>query len=299
MTKHADKMPQIGFGTYLIPDNEAQEIVTAAIKTGYRHIDTAEGYGNESGIGSALKNAFSDLNLKRDNIFITSKLFPGNPQWGREPKNYNESIKACDNSLNRLGLDFLDCYLIHAPFCIDHRLEQWNALIDLKKAGKIKAIGVSNYSEKHIEEIINSELELPEVNQIELHPWCQKTNLVSFLNIKSIKIVAYSSLVPLESWREKPNQDSAKSAKMKKDGRDENSFFKELSKKYNVTEAQILLKWGLQKSFVILPKSSDPKRIKENFELNFDIDKSDMDMISGMERGDGVAWPGGDPCNAE
>tara|TARA_B100000945_G_C20385345_1_gene599427 strand:- start:739 stop:1638 length:900 start_codon:yes stop_codon:yes gene_type:complete len=299
MTKHADKMPQIGFGTYLIPDNEAQEIVTAAIKTGYRHIDTAEGYGNESGIGSALKNAFSDLNLKRDNIFITSKLFPGNPQWGREPKNYNESIKACDNSLNRLGLDFLDCYLIHAPFCIDHRLEQWNALIDLKKAGKIKAIGVSNYSEKHIEEIINSELELPEVNQIELHPWCQKTNLVSFLNIKSIKIVAYSSLVPLESWREKPNQDSAKSEKMKKDGGDENSFFKELSKKYNVTEAQILLKWGLQKGFVILPKSSDPKRIKENFELNFDIDKSDMDMISSMERGDGVAWPGGDPCNAE
>ena len=139
MTKHADKMPQIGFGTYLIPDNEAQEIVTAAIKTGYRHIDTAEGYGNESGIGSALKNAFSDLNLKRDNIFITSKLFPGNPQWGREPKNYNESIKACDNSLNRLGLDFLDCYLIHAPFCIDHRLEQWNALIDLKKAGGVMA----------------------------------------------------------------------------------------------------------------------------------------------------------------
>ena len=86
---------------------------------------------------------------------------------------------------------------------------------------------------------------------------------------------------------------------MKKDGGDENSFFKELSKKYNVTEAQILLKWGLQKGFVILPKSSDPKRIKENFELNFDIDKSDMGMISSMERGDGVAWPGGDPCNAE
>ncbi len=299
MKKHSDEMPQIGFGTYLIPDNEAQEIVTAAIKTGYRHIDTAEGYGNESGIGSALKNAFSGLNLKRDNIFITSKLFPGNPQWHREPKNYNECIKACDNSLNRLGLDYLDCYLIHAPFCTKHRLEQWSALVDLKKDGKLKSIGVSNYSEKHIEEIISAGLELPEVNQIELHPWCQKTELVSFLEQKSIKIVAYSSLVPLDTWREKPNQDSAKSEKMKKDGGDEKSFFKELSKKYNVTEAQILLKWGLQKGFVILPKSSDPKRIKENFELNFDIDKSDMDMILGMERGDGVAWPGGDPCNAE
>ena len=299
MNKHSDNMPQIGFGTYLIPDDEAQAMVSAAMKIGYRHIDTAEGYGNESGIGEALKHAHVNLNLKKEDIFITSKLFPGNPQWGREPKNYNDCISACDNSLKRLGLDHLDCYLIHAPFCKDQRLDQWRALVDLKKAGKIKSIGVSNYSEKHIQEIINSELEIPEVNQIELHPWCQKTDLTSFLEEKGIKIVAYSSLVPLETWRQKPNQDSAKSERMRKDGSQEKSFFKELAQKYNVSEAQVLLKWGLQKGFVILPKSSDPKRIKENFELSFDIDKSDMDMISGMERGDGVAWPGGDPCNAE
>lgn len=299
MKKHSDEMPQIGFGTYLIADNDAETIVNTAIKVGYRHIDTAEGYGNETGIGNALKNVHINYNLKREDIFLTTKLFPGNPQWGRDAKNYSDCISACDNSLSRLGLDYLDCYLIHAPFCVDHRLEQWNALVDLKKAGKLKSIGVSNYSEKHIQEIIDAGLEIPEVNQIELHPWCQKTELVSFLEQKSIKIVAYSSLVPLDTWREKPNQDSAKSEKMKKDGADENSFFKKLSKKYNVTEAQILLKWGLQKGFVILPKSSDTKRIKENFELNFDIDQSDMDFISGMERGDGVAWPGGDPCNAQ
>tara|TARA_B100001250_G_C19793402_1_gene787615 strand:- start:1474 stop:2373 length:900 start_codon:yes stop_codon:yes gene_type:complete len=298
MKKHSDEMPQIGFGTYLIADNEVESIVTTAIKVGYRHIDTAEGYGNEAGIGNALKNAHINFNLKREDIFVTTKLFPGNPQWGRDAKNYSDCISACDNSLSRLGLEYLDCYLIHAPFCVDHRLEQWKALVDLKKAGKLKSIGVSNYSEKHIQEIISAGLEVPEVNQIELHPWCQKINLVSFLKQKSIKIVAYSSLVPLESWRGKPNQGSAKSEEMKQDGADKNSFSKELAQKYGVTEAQILLKWGLQKGFVILPKSTDEVRIKENFSLSFDIDKPDMNLIEKIDRGDGVAWPGGDPCNA-
>ncbi len=103
MKKHSDEMPQIGFGTYLIADNEVESIVNTAIKVGYRHIDTAEGYGNEAGIGNALKNAHINFNLKREDIFITTKLFPGNPQWGRDAKNYNDCISACDNSLRRLG----------------------------------------------------------------------------------------------------------------------------------------------------------------------------------------------------
>ena len=251
------------------------------------------------GIGLGLKDTFSQISLHRDEVFITSKVFPGNPSWGREPKNYKMCIEACDSSLKKLNLDYLDCYLIHAPFCKDLRLEQWKALCDLKKEGKTRTIGVSNYSQLHIQEIINEGLEVPEYNQIELHPWCQKKELVSFLKEENIKVVAYSSLVPLEGWRAKPNQDSAKSQRMKEDGADNSSPFKRMSKKYGVSEAQILLKWGLQMGFVILPKSSDENRIRENFDLSFQIDDSDMKEISTMDKGDGIAWPNGDPCNSE
>jgi len=292
-------MPTIGFGTYLISDEDAPRTINSAIKIGYRHIDTAEVYRNEVGIGLGLKDSFTQFLLKRDDIFITSKVFPGNPSWGREAKNYKMCIEACDGSLERLNLDYLDCYLIHAPFCKDVRLEQWRALCDLKKAGKTKTIGVSNYSQSHIQEIINEGLEVPEFNQIELHPWCQKHDLVSFLKKKNIKIVAYSSLVPLEGWREKPNQDSAKSQDMKEIGSDSSSPFKRMSAKYGVSEAQVLLKWGLQMGFVILPKSSDESRIKENFNLSFEIDDTDMKEIGTMDKGDGVAWPNGDPSNSE
>ena len=292
-------MPTIGFGTYLISDEDAPKTINSAIKIGYRHIDTAEVYRNEVGIGLGLKDSFTQFSVKRDDIFITSKVFPGNPSWGREVKNYKMCIEACDNSLERLNLDYLDCYLIHAPFCKDHRLEQWNALCDLKKEGKTKTIGVSNYSQSHIQEIISEGLEIPEFNQIELHPWCQKSELVSFLRKKNIKIVAYSSLVPLEGWREKPNQDSAKSLDMKEIGGDKSSPFKRMSAKYGVSEAQILLKWGLQMGYVILPKSSDEGRIRENFDLSFQIDDTDMKEISTMDKGDGVAWPNGDPSNTE
>ncbi len=292
-------MPTIGFGTYLIPNEEAQKTISIALKIGYRHIDTAEVYRNEMGIGLGLKDTFSQLSLQRDEVFVTSKVFPGNPSWGREPKNYKMCIEACDSSLKKLNLDYLDCYLIHAPFCKDLRLEQWKALCDLKKEGKTRTIGVSNYSQLHIQEIINEGLEVPEYNQIELHPWCQKEELVSFLKEKNIKVVAYSSLVPLEGWRAKPNQASAKSQSMKEDGADNSSPFKRMAKKYGVSEAQILLKWGLQMGFVILPKSSDENRIRENFDLSFQIDDSDMKEISTMDKGDGIAWPNGDPCNSE
>ena len=251
------------------------------------------------GIGLGLKDSFSQYSLQREDIFITSKVFPGNPSWGREAKNYKMCVEACDNSLERLNLDYLDCYLIHAPFCKDLRLEQWKALCDLKKEGKTRTIGVSNYSQSHIQEIINEGLEVPEFNQIELHPWCQKNELVSFLKEKNIKIVAYSSLVPLEGWRAQPNQDSAKSQGMKEIGADNSSPFKRMSAKYGVSEAQILLKWGLQRGFVILPKSSDESRIRENFDLSFQIDNDDMKEISTMNKGDGVAWPNGDPSNSE
>ena len=121
-------MPTIGFGTYLIPNEEAQKTINTVLKIGYRHIDTAEVYRNEVGIGLGLKDTFSQLPLQRDEVFITSKVFPGNPSWGREAKNYKMCVEACESTLERLNLDYLDCYLIHAPFCKDLRLEQWKAL---------------------------------------------------------------------------------------------------------------------------------------------------------------------------
>ena len=129
--KNLVNMPTIGFGTYLIPNEEAQKTIKTALKIGYRHIDTAEVYRNEVGIGLGLKDTFTQLSLQRDDVFITSKVFPGNPSWGREPKNYKMCIEACDSSLKKLNLDYLDCYLIHAPFCKDLRLEQWLSLIHI------------------------------------------------------------------------------------------------------------------------------------------------------------------------
>jgi 2,5-diketo-D-gluconate reductase A len=196
-------MPSIGFGTYLINNKEIEHVIDRALNIGYRHIDTAEVYRNEQGIGTALQNSLPGLSIKREDIFITSKVFPGNPSWGREAKDYKATVKACEDSLSRLKLEFLDLYLIHAPFTSEHRLGQWEALCDLKKAGKVKSIGVSNFNNKHIEEITNSGLETPEVNQIELHPWCQKEKLVSFLNQKKYQdsgLQFISAFIKLEKY---------------------------------------------------------------------------------------------------
>lgn len=292
-------LPQIGFGTYLIPNDKAAIAVLTALEIGYRHVDTAEGYRNERGVGSAISTAKKSLGLSRSDIFVTTKLWPGNPEWGMETKDYNETVISLDNSLKRLGLDYVDLYLIHAPFAIADRIEQWRACCDQKKAGKARFVGVSNYNETHITEIVSSGLPIPDANQIELHPWCQKPDLNNFLKKNNIDVIAYSSLVPLENWRDKPGQDSAKSAELRKDGAVSNSPFKTMATRYAVTEAQLLLRWGLQKGYPILPKTINPERMKENFDLKgFTIDQQDMNSLDAMDRGNGVAWRSGDPCNS-
>ena len=290
-------LPKVGFGTYLITNQELEQSLPVALKAGYRHFDTAQVYRNEEGVGFALNKALKDQGLSREDVFITTKVFPGNEAWGQSPMTYSETLKSIEPSLEKLRVDYVDLYLIHAPFCKNERLEQWRALVEIKKLGKAKSIGVSNYNNVHIEEIKFAGLPLPEANQIELHPWCQKTKLVSYLKQNDISVIAFSSLVPLSNWRSKEGEKSSKSDQMKVDGEDPSSIFKVMANKYGVSEAQVLLKWALQQGFAIIPKSSNQDRIKQNIDLDsFKIDESDMKKLSSINRSDGgVAWPEGDP----
>jgi 2,5-diketo-D-gluconate reductase A len=293
------QMPIVGFGTYLIPDEQARDAVSRAIRAGYRHVDTAEGYGNEGAVGSGVREAAEALGISREDVFITTKLWPGNPAWGEPAKTVDATMEALEASLARLQMDYVDLYLIHAPFAGVGRLEQWRALVELRRQGKAKAIGVSNFSIAHIEEIITARLPLPAANQIELHPWSQKPELVSYLANEGIAPIAYSSLVPLASWRSAEGQDSAKTVEMKAEGDDAGSPFKAMAEKYAVSEAQVLLRWAVQKGYAVLPKSTQEERIRQNLDLfSFEIDAGDMAAMARMDRGDGVAWAVGDPTKA-
>jgi 2,5-diketo-D-gluconate reductase A len=286
------QVPAVGFGTYMIQDGQAQVCVREALKAGYRHIDTAEGYRNEAGVGRALKGS----GIARDDLFVTTKLWPGRPTRGRSAKDRAATIASCDRSLSKLGLDHVDLYLIHAPFAGPQRLEQWEALLELQRQGKVRAIGVSNFNQAHLEEIAAAGLPMPDANQIELHPWSQKPALTTYLADKGIATIAYSSLVPLAQWRAVEGQKSAKTDAMRQDGADPGSPFKAMAAKYAVTEAQVLLRWGVQVGYAVLPKSVNPERIRQNIDLfSFELDAQDMAAIAGMDRGAGVAWASGDP----
>ena len=285
-------IPAVGFGTYLISNDDAEGAIMSAIAAGYRHIDTASGYRNEETVGAGIRNGLEDEGLSRADLFVTAKLWPGNPAWGDAPKTGTQTIAECDASLSRLGLDYVDLYLIHAPYGGDMRLEQWRALLDLQASGKVRSVGVSNFNESHLDEIAAAGLPMPDANQIELHPWSQKPELLAHMAKHDIAPIAYSSLVPLSTWRTEPGQDSAKTDEMKAD----NTSFKDMAEKYGVSEAQLLLRWGVQNGYAVLPKSLNPERMSQNLDLfSFTIDDADMAQMATMDRGDGVAWATGDP----
>lgn len=292
-------IPFLGFGTYLIPDAEAANAVREAIRVGYRHIDTAEFYENETGVGVGLRQALEATGLSRSDIFITTKLFPGNPSWGQTSKTTETTIAALNESLDRLKLDYVDLYLIHAPFEREARLAQWRGLVKLREQKKTRAIGVSNFNISHLKELEEAGLPKPDANQIELHPWSQKPELVEYLKQQAIVPIAYSSLAPLSTWRSAPGHDSRKSAEMKADGERADSPFKAMAKKYGVTEAQVLLRWAVQQGYPVLPKSTNVERMRENANIfSFNLDESDLASMKKLDRGDGVAWPPGDPTKA-
>jgi 2,5-diketo-D-gluconate reductase A len=293
------EIPYLGFGTYLIPDAEAAVAVDQAIRLGYRHIDTAEAYQNEAGVGAGIRRALASEKLSRGDMFVTTKLWPGNAAWGETPKTTASTLASLTGGLERLGLDYVDLYLIHAPFDREQRLAQWRALVAMHEQKKARAIGVSNFNIDHIEELKAAGLPLPHANQIELHPWSQKSALIAYLKQNGIVPIAYSSLVPLSSWRSAPGHDSGKTGAMKADSQRADSLFKALATKHGVTEAQILLRWAIQNGYPVLPKSTNPARMKENADIfSFSLDDGDMAAISKMDRGEGVAWSAGDPTKA-
>jgi 2,5-diketo-D-gluconate reductase A len=287
------KIPLVGFGTYLIPDEEAASAVENSLGAGYRHIDTAEIYDNERGVGEGLLRGMRQAGLERGDVFVTTKLWPLTQD---RSKTGEETLRSLDESLDRLGLEQVDLYLVHATFGREQRLEQWQALVEAYKSGKARAIGVSNFNAAHIDELVEAGLPVPHADQIELHPWSQKPELVAYLNQQGITPIAYSSLVPLSTWRTAPGHLSGKTREMRAEGERSDAPFKKLARKYGVTEAQFLLAWGVPNGWPVLPKSTDPARMRENLDvLSFRIDDADMDHIRGMDRGTGLAWGEVDP----
>jgi 2,5-diketo-D-gluconate reductase A len=282
-TRNEINMPLVGLGTYQLSIDQTEFCVKEALKVGFRHIDSAEGYNNEEGTGKGIKAA----GVSRDDIFVTTKLFPGYKQWGAPEKTYNQTIETLKNQLKQLQLDYVDLYLIHAPLS-ELRLEQWNAFVELKKSGLTKHIGVSNYNEERLKEILNAGLAKPEANQVEYHPICAQIDLTRYMKENSIAPIAYSSLAPLSTWRAEEGQGGEVLAEIKEECQ---LATNEIATKLKVSEAKLLLRWGLQHGYCVLTKSSKPERIRENLNLfDFEIPDNDMERLNRLNRNQSFAW---------
>ncbi|MFE4143189.1 aldo/keto reductase [Peribacillus sp. YIM B13472] len=248
------KMPQLGFGVFKVKNgNETVESVKKAIEVGYRAIDTAAIYENEEGVGQAIR----ECGVPREELFITSKV------WNTE-QGYETTLQAFDDSLNRLGLEYLDLYLIHWPGK-DKYLETWRALEKLHKDGKVKSIGVSNFHVHHLENLLaNSEVK-PVVNQIELHPLLTQVEIRDYCSKHEIKVESWSPL-GRGNLLEEPTVNH-------------------IAKKHGKSSAQVLIRWHLQHDLVVIPKSITPSRIKENAEVfDFSLSLNEMNQIDALNK---------------
>lgn len=240
------KIPRLGFGTWELAQDKAYEPVKWALDIGYRLIDTASIYANEKFVGKAIK----ENEVPREEIFVTSKVW--NSQQG-----YDKALKAFDESLNRLKLDYLDLYLIHWPRDLSN--ETWKALEKLYQEGKTKAIGVSNFTIKDLEDILNNFEITPAVNQIKMHPlkYAENRKLIEYCQKRDIVIEAYSPLTHGEELTYEK--------------------FKEMAGKYGKSVPQILIRWSLQHGFICIPRSGNRGHIKQNADI-FDFELSNEDM---------------------
>ncbi|MFD1539637.1 aldo/keto reductase [Nonomuraea guangzhouensis] len=255
------QVPQLGFGVWQVPSDVAEQVVTTALEVGYRHVDTASAYGNEEGVGRAVRAS----GIPREKLFVTTKLF--NPDHGR-------AEEAFDESLSRLGLDYVDLYLIHWPLP-EHGtyLQAWRSLEKIYRQGRAKAIGVSNFTVETLTRVIDEAEITPSINQIELHPYFQQRRMREFHEANGILTEAWSPLGQGQGLLGDP-------------------ALAVLSEKYGKTPAQIVLRWHIQLGNVVIPKSVTPARIKENFGVfDFVLDAEDMTAIGAMNTTDGRIGP--------
>ncbi|MCD9028378.1 aldo/keto reductase [Luteimonas sp. BDR2-5] len=255
-------LPAIGFGTWPMDDAEAATAVAEALRIGYRLIDTAAIYGNETGVGRGLRES----GVARGDVVLTSKL------RGAE-QGYDEALRGFDATTRRLGTDHVDLYLIHWPLPMkDRYVDSWRALIRLQQEGRVSMIGVSNFQQAHIERLQRETGVLPAVNQIELHPDFAQPALCSWLAAQGIAIEGWSPL-----GRGKP----------------QGQVLETLAAKHGRTPAQVALRWHVQRGVVPIPKSSKPERMRENLDVfDFSLDAEDMAAIATL---DGDHRQGGDP----
>lgn len=251
-----NKIPAIGYGTWQMSNPEAADAVEHALSVGYRLIDTAAIYGNEKGVGEGVERS----TVEREDMFVTTKLWNDN-------HGYESALQAFDDSLERLNLEYVDLYLIHWP-ATDQRRESWKALTELYESGRAKNVGVSNYTVRHLEEMQDYSDVVPAVNQVEFHPFLYKeqSELLDYCAAHNIVVEAYSPLA--------------------RANRLEHDTLEAIGEQYGKTPAQVMLRWCMQQYTVPIPKSADPDRMKENFEVtDFELSPKDMQAINNLSQG--------------
>jgi diketogulonate reductase-like aldo/keto reductase len=258
-------IPQLGLGVWQISSAKTSDVVLAALEAGYPHIDTASAYGNEESVGAAIRIS----GIPRESIFVTTKL------WNSD---HGSPERALDTSLRKLKMDYVDLYLIHFP--VRQRRQSWRALEALQKKGKTRSIGVSNFTIAHLSELLAESETVPAVNQVEFHPYLYQQDLLAFCRAKGIVVEAYSPLTHGERLKDPK--------------------LVAIAKKYSSPKAkstaQILIRWALQHGLVVLPKSSNRRRIFENADVfDFEISEDDMRLLDSFHENLRTCW---DPSDA-
>jgi len=251
------RIPQLGFGVFQVENEQTEAAVTTALEVGYRSIDTAAVYGNEEGVGAAL----AKTDVPREELFVTTKL------WN-DDQGYVSTLAAFDTSLRKLGLEYVDMYLIHWPTpAKDTYLDTWRAFETLHNEGRVRALGVSNFQPDHLTRLLEHASIAPVVNQVELHPYFQQSRVRAFDAEHRIATEAWSPLAQGGELLADP-------------------VVADIARRLDKTPAQIVLGWHIRIGNIVIPKSVTPARVRENFDVfDFELSAADLDAIAGLDRG--------------
>ncbi|WP_166849984.1 aldo/keto reductase [Isoptericola sp. BMS4] len=254
---HGTAMPVLGLGTWPMDDDESATAVAAAISSGYRSVDTAENYRNERGVGRGI----ADASVPRSELFVTTKF---NKEW----HGVDGARQACENALERLGLDYLDLLLIHWPNPgQDRYVDAWRGLLRLREEGLIRAAGTSNFKPAHLRRLLDATGEAPEVNQINLNPYATRAETVAFHREHGIVTEAWSPIKPADVLAE--------------------PVVVQIAERHGCTPAQVVLRWVTQQGYVTVPKSASPERQRENLaSLEVELTAEEIEAVSALDRGE-------------